>query len=376
MTRSVAFLYLGGPHQVFHAAPAAAELARGHPDVTVANFVAGERSAELVRRVYAAYDAPAPDIRPFDTPWWGELAATVSGRASARKLPTLFDHRRVLAGFDAIVTAECASTALRRMGLHDRVMVLIPHGAGDRAISVEPRMALFDQVLVAGPKNAERMVAEGVVAADRCAEVGYLKLDLMQRLREQRAPLFANGRPTVLYNPHFKRELSSLPVAREVIAAFRAQDRFNLVFAPHIRSFEDAGAAQRAAWAALAVEDRIIVDLGSDRLLDMSYAIGADIYLGDVSSQVYEFLADPRPCVFIDAHRVAWQGDPSYAFWQLGDVCAPDAVLAAVADAPAHHRHYIEAQRIAVAASFGDSHGAARRAAERILQLTKAAKAS
>lgn len=373
---SVAFLYIGGPHQVFHAAPAAAELARADPAVRVVNFAADDRSAELIRRVYAAYDAPAPDIRRFDTPWWGQLAATVSGRASARKLPALFSHRRELAGFDALVTAECSSSILRRMGLAKATMVLIPHGAGDRAISVEPRMALFDQVIVAGPKNAERMVADGVVAPHRCSEVGYLKLDLMQRLRGQREPLFANTRPTVLYNPHFKRELSSLPAARAVIEAFAAQERFNLVFAPHIRAFEDAGAAERASWAALAVDGKIIVDLGSDRLLDMSYAIGADIYLGDVSSQVYEFLAEPRPCVFIDAHGVAWRGDPSYAFWNLGDVCSPQEVLRSVADAPGRHRHYIDAQRAAVAASFGDSQGAARRAAERILQLIKPAGAS
>jgi hypothetical protein len=373
---AIAFLYIGGPHQVFHAAPAAAEIARTHPEVTVANLVAGERSAALVRQVYAAYGAPVPDIRLLATPWWGEAAAAVSGRASARKLPTLFGHRRSLARFDAIVTAECSSSILRRMGLRDKAMVLIPHGAGDRAISIEPRMALFDQVLVAGPKNAARLVAEGVVGPGRCAEVGYLKLDLMQRLRGQRAPLFANGRPTVLYNPHFMRELSSLPVARQVIEAFRRQQRFNLVFAPHIRSFENAAPGDRAAWEALAVEGQVIVDLGSDRLLDMSYAIGADIYLGDVSSQVYEFLAAPRPCVFIDAHGAAWRGDPNYAFWNLGDVCTPETVLDAVADAPARHRHYIDAQRAAVAASFGDSHGAALRAAERILQLTKAVKAS
>ncbi len=373
---AVAFLYVGGPHQVFHAAPAAAALARTHPDVRVVNYAAGGRSAELIRRVYAAYDAPAPDIRPFDPPWWGEVAATISGRASARKLPSLFSHRRELAAFDAIVTAECSSSILRRMGLADSRMVLIPHGAGDRAISVEPRMALFDEVLVAGPKNAERMIAEGVVAPDRCSEVGYLKLDLMPRLRGQREPLFANGRPTVLYNPHFKRELSSLPVAREVIAAFAAEDRFNLVFAPHIRAFEDASVAERRSWEALAVEGRIVIDLGSDRLIDMSYTIGADIYLGDVSSQVYEFLAEPRPCVFVDAHRAAWRDDPSYAFWNLGDVCSPGNVIAAVADAPARHRHYIDAQRAAVAASFGVSQGAALRAAERILGVTRTAEAS
>jgi CDP-glycerol glycerophosphotransferase (TagB/SpsB family) len=230
-------------------------------------------------------------------------------------------------------------------------------------------MRLFDHVLVAGPKNAERMVAEGVVRADQCSEVGYLKLDLMPRLRAQQAPLFGNDRPTVLYNPHFRAELSSLPAARDIVAQFRAQDRFNLVFAPHIRAFENAGARERAAWEALAVDDRILVDLGSDRLLDMSYVVAADIYLGDVSSQVYEFLAAPRPCVFVDAHGVAWQGDPSYAFWSLGDVCRPAEVMATLAVAAERHATYVERQRAAVAASFGQSDGAARRAAEHILGL-------
>lgn len=364
---AIAFLYIGGPHQVFHAAPAAAELAR--MGERVLNFVAGDRSAALVERVYAAYDAPAPDIRPLKAPWWGKLAASAARRASLRKVPALFNHRRELAAFDAVVTAECSSSILRHFGLAKRRMVLIPHGAGDRAVSVEPRMALFDRVLVAGPKNAERMIGDGTVPRERCVEVGYLKLDLLQRLRQQRVPLFANDRPTVLYNPHFRRELSSLPVARQVIEAFRTQDRFNLIFAPHIRSFEDAGSAERAEWEALAVEDRLIVDLGSDRLLDMTYAIGADIYLGDVSSQVYEFLAEPRPCVFVDAHGVAWRGDPSYAFWNLGDVCTPDTVLDAVAVAAERHATYLPLQQAAVAASFGDSDGAALRAAMQIRQL-------
>lgn len=29
----------------------------------------------------------------------------------------------------------------------------------------------------------------------------------------------------------------------------------------------------------------------------MTYTPAADIYLGDVSSQSYEFLLDPRPCL-------------------------------------------------------------------------------
>ena len=64
----------------------------------------------------------------------------------------------------------------------------------------------------------------------------------------------------------------------------------------------------------------MIVDLGSERSLDMTYALVADIYAGDVSSQVYEFLATPKPCVFLNAHGLRWKDNPDFPNWDLGDV--------------------------------------------------------
>src|SRR3546814_2802606 len=103
-----------------------------------------------------------------------------------------------------------------------------------------------------------------------------------------------------------------------IIAWFAGQDRYNLVVAPHVRLFAEASDAERAAVAKLAVPGKVMIDLASDRLFDMSYTSGADIYLGDVSSQVYEFLATPRPCLFLNAHQVDWVGDPDYLFWKIG----------------------------------------------------------
>src|SRR3546814_16116783 len=83
-----------------------------------------------------------------------------------------------------------------------------------------------------------------------------------------------------------------------------------LVVAPHVRLFAEASDAERAAVAKLAVPGKVMIDLASDRLFDMSYTSGADIYLGDVSSQVYEFLATPRPCLFSNPHtsdRSVWR---------------------------------------------------------------------
>ena len=52
----------------------------------------------------------------------------------------------------------------------------------------------------------------------------------------------------------------------------------------------------------------------------MTYILAADIYLGDVSSQVYEFLLQPRPCIFLNGHGVTWKHDPYYVHWKLGQV--------------------------------------------------------
>src|SRR5690606_36439804 len=138
--------------------------------------------------------------------------------------------------------------------------------------------------------------------AERCHVVGPIKLAAMGRLNRDRQPLFRNDRPVVLYNPHFDRKLSSFAsVAYRLIEIVRADDRWNLVVAPHVRLAEQWSAERRRAWEARAVPDKIIVDLVSQRSIDMSYTLGADIYVGDVSSQVYEFLVRPRPCLFINA---------------------------------------------------------------------------
>jgi CDP-glycerol glycerophosphotransferase (TagB/SpsB family) len=52
----------------------------------------------------------------------------------------------------------------------------------------------------------------------------------------------------------------------------------------------------------------------------MTYTLASDIYIGDVSSQFYEFLVKPRPCLFANAHNVEWKDDPNYLMWHAGPV--------------------------------------------------------
>lgn len=361
-TRRIAFLYVGGVHHVLHTLPVACALSR-REGVQVTAFCADATIEALVRNVLN--DLPRAAVCVERLKGVGLLDRL--GRPSLTKLPMLWRSRGLLKAMDAIVTAECTSIALRRMGVTRPLFICQPHGAGDRAISFEPRFRRFDRVLVAGPKTARRMVESGV-EAKRVSEVGYPKAEyLAARARSLPRP-FDNDRPIILYNPHFRAALSSLNVAEEIIRAITADTDLNLIVAPHIRVFEGASTAELRRWHALSVSGRVMVDTRSPRLIDMSYVALADLYLGEVSSQVYEYLLlKPRPCLFINAHDVVWQANPDYAFWQLGDVVRPEEVVAALGAAPDRHDRYRSAQKAAVAETFGQLEGSAERAADAIL---------
>lgn len=365
--KRVAFLFVGGAHQVLHSASVAAELGC-NPRFDVTCFVAQADEREMLQQVARAWPESSLTIADLSVPLWSSLIGRLWPKFRALKLPRLLANRKRFSTFDALVLTERTSTILKMLpGCPP--LIHIPHGAGDRARGFEPRLRRFDLVIVSGEKDAHRMTSEGLVETSRIAVSGSTKLDALDRLSVGRPRLFGNDRPVVLYNPHFEAALSSWPRwGKQIIDAFAAQSDFNLIVAPHIRLFEGASVAQREAFEACAVQDRIIVDAGSVRSCDMTYTNAADIYLGDVSSQVYEFLARPRPCVFLDSTGADWKDNPNYAFWHFGEVITDvSEVLPATHRAPAAHPAFLETQEAAVSAAVGGEwRGASQRAAAAI----------
>lgn len=295
-----------------------------------------------------------------------------SAMGSSLKLPRLLWHARQLRQCAALVTAERTSSALKRLPGPCPPMIHLRHGAGDRAVGFEPRIALFDELIVAGQKDRSRTIAAGLLPAEHCHACGYIKLSTVRQLRGNAPPLFDNDRPTVLYNPHFLGRLSSWHEhGRALIDAIRDSGAFNLIVAPHVRMFAGASRNRRREWECLAVPGEVLVDLGSERSLDMTYTLAADIYLGDVSSQIYEFAAMPRPCVFVDSHHSAWRGNPDYRMWEMGEVIGePASVVAALQRAPALHAHYRDVQQHLVAEAIGDFGPDCAERAARIIRAT------
>lgn len=366
-------------HQLAHSLPIALALAaRGEHHIILA-YVRDTVRAEIVRQADPVLLAKM-ELVQLGLKRGGSqaLAGLLERIVPATKLLIYRDNLDFFRSFDAVVVSEKTTLLLKtRYGLDNLKLIHTRHGAGDRAIGFNPESAGFDLVLVAGPKIRDRLIADAGLRPEQLAMVGYSKFDLCAENRFA-DPFPAPERPVVIYNPHPSPRLSSwFRDGAKVLAAFRNQDRYNLIFAPHMMLFErkwvvtvDPPSLARVVppGPEYARERRIYIDTGSAASSDMSYTNRADIYLGDVSSQVYEFLREPRPCLFLNSHGVDWRDDPNYLHWQAGPVLdSAEGLLDQIDAAVAARNDYAAAQEALIAATFSlTERPSAERAADAI----------
>lgn len=372
----IAFLYIAEAYQCYHAAAIALALAQ-RPDVHVINLFNDIETPHHLERIRNAHGAaPLPEAQLHKS--WLTRNLQKLKRLGMWKRMVMFDNRKQLDRYDAIVAVENSVAALRPLGVQNPLMAYVPHGSGDRSRGFIKRIAAFDLVMPAGEKTARRMLAEGVITPETYTMPGYVKLETAARIAQTSTRPFNNDRPIVLYNPHKEPALESWTRFIEpMLAAFAAQDEYNLIVAPHVKYFRRRTPAVRASWEARST-DTILIDLGSDRSVDTSYCELADIYIGDVSSQLYEFLVRPKPCVFLNAHQIDWHDDPNFRNWHLGDVVDDPAILMqTVRDAISRHHLYAARQEKVAQETLGDrSPGAAQRAADAMMELLETAAAN
>ncbi|MGC4250460.1 MAG: glycosyl transferase [Sphingobium sp.] len=352
--QKICFFFNAQIHHLFHALPLALELSRD-PNFHVDIVSPSEGHLALAREIAAHHRAG--DIRFIRTGGAGLSALTWLSRSSTPpKLPSLIAACSTLRNYDAIVVAERTSLLLRHLGLRNSCFIHTCHGAGDRAVGYDPRIRNFDFVLLAGDKQRRRMLDKGLIREGHYAIVGYSKFELASA--QDSDGLFPERRPVVLYNPHFSKRLSSWDsMGIDIIEQFAADDRFNLIVAPHIRLFDNR--AQRAAMERRLTEfsrlPHIHIDLGSLACVDMRYVEAASLYIGDVSSQVYEYIRRPRPCLFLNAHGASWQDNADYRHWHYGPVLENcEYIINKAALAIASHDRYAHAQYEGIADTFGE----------------------
>jgi hypothetical protein len=297
----IAFLAIAQAHQFLHWLPTALRLAR-EPGVEVTVLGASPAGLDFIR----SYDPEGRlKLKRLKVP---SLSPDGLFTPPRRRL-TLLLNQHIIRRYPTIVTTETTSGLLKRIpGFRSR-LIHLKHGAGDREGGYNPKHRFADLTLVNGPKDKERLIARGLATAENCEVVGYAKFELA------RAPerMFPNNNPVAFYNPHFDARLSSwFRHGEALVRQMEAIPDWNFIVAPHVKL--KGGPDVRST------SPNVLIDRGSIRSIDMTYTESANVYIGDISSQVYEFLRRPRPCIFLNLDHIDWRSSENYLHWRLGTV--------------------------------------------------------
>lgn len=351
----VAFLFLGETLLIPHLWPVAEALARDG-DVRLDLWVATSLHEDLLARWSAGL---GDHVRIRRAPGFRALPGLSAGDNPPlpAKLPLLARLAPKLWRTPVAVCAEQTSLWIpRALPFHPTRFVKTSHGVGSMSARDDPRRRAAWAMCVPSERERATYLARDF-APERVVATGYVKASFRA---DRTLPRFPEQRPIILYTPHWQRHRSSWWDWGPAVARAVADDgRWNLIFAPHQRLAERASDL-RAVAAELARRRNVHVDLDGFACVDGSYTAAADLYLGDTSSQLIEFLARPRPAVFLNARGAAWRDDPDYAMWAAGDVVDdPAALLATLAAAPARHGPFAAVQAALADSALGPVDGSA-----------------
>ncbi|NIJ08609.1 hypothetical protein FHS31_002230 [Sphingomonas vulcanisoli] len=352
--KRVAFLFLGETLLIPHLWPIVEALAEQAPELAIDCWVSTSVHEQLLGR----WKEGLPNVRLRRAPGFLALPDTAEGDNPPlpAKLPMLLRLVPHLMNASVAVCAEQTSLWIPRLLPFLRTFwIKTSHGVGSMSARDDPRRRAADLLLVPSEQERRTYLDRGFDPA-RVIATGYVKAGFRQRTPAR--DLFADRKPVIVYAPHWQQHRSSWWLwGREVVAMLAAQDRFNVILAPHQRLFEkDAGAAELL----LEVADlpHVHADTRSFAMVDGSYMAAADIYLGDTSSQVIEYLAQPRPCVFLNAQGVDWRATDEHDFWKCGRVVTGIGELSEALDqARDQHSGYIATQQTYATAALGDVTG-------------------
>ena len=342
-------------HQVPHAAPFAFELSRIRPDLDVIIACSTPEERAMAAAISDLFPGHRCVFQPLSLSPVHRMIDKVRRHWSLkRKRYILEQNLDFFRSLDVLVTPERHALQLRaRYGLTHLKIIHTRHGAGDREGGFDARCAEFDFTLLPGRKYVDGLRERGFLGAH--AVVGWPKFDVVQKLKPKPDRLFDNDNPTVVYAPHFDERVSSWQtMGEQVLDLFAGLSGYNLIVAPHVVLFTRSRRHRARMPRGYDRRPNILIDRGSPSSTDMTYMRAADVYLGDASSQVYEFLIEPRPCIFLNAHGVDWEEDPHHRHFALGQVVddVASGLRPALERARSSHADYRACQEEAIAYTF------------------------
>ncbi len=314
----IAFLILDDIHHVHHLLPVALELSK-REDYECTVFLQS-RTFSLMQKISALYPGHRCQFQILPPSFFIKILYKFRSKnlSSARIIGC---NIQKFFGYDVIISPDSDTNKLiSKCKKAPKVPLFIhsKHGAGDRPRKSFASLRKISLALLPGEKQKNLYIKTGLIPAEKCVVTGYPKFDVIPT--DRKANLFSENKPIIVYNPHFEQELSSWERwGLEILEYFFQQNTYNFIFAPHTNLFHRV-INQKKFPNKYFHAPHMIIDFGSEKSVDMTYTQAADIYLGDVSSQIYEFIRIPRPCLFLNAHNIPWQNHPNYLNWHMGHV--------------------------------------------------------
>jgi hypothetical protein len=315
---NIAIIFLDEIHHVNHFISIAVELSKKE-NITVLTH---PHCQPYFFKTLALFDNNKVNVEKLPTSPFRAFTDALKKRKLPRKGFWLKKNMsQILGDYDAIIFTDYYHRYVKD-ARGDKVfpkLIKFPHGPVGRSYSYNKDLLDFDFQLLFGNYHYEQMKTLHLLSKDYVV-AGYPKIDAVKS--HSNKTFFNNQKPVVLYNPHFSPPLSSWHhLGLDILEFFYNQNEFNLIFAPHINLFHDKGGYDASSIPEkYKTAEHILIDTGSDESVNMTYILNSDIYLGDVSSQVYEFIITPRPCIFLNPTDADYKNDYNFRFWQCGDV--------------------------------------------------------
>jgi len=146
-------------------------------------------------------------------------------------------YKNFIKKFDIIITSAIGiPKILETLNLRNNFIIYTKHGLGDRKRTYDKRLLDFDCVFLPSKRLYDQFKSYHLIKKlKKYIVVEYTKFDYLEHHKTDKAlQLFNNNPPTILYNPHHQKDISSIyKNGNEIIKRITNSKKYNLIIAPH-----------------------------------------------------------------------------------------------------------------------------------------------
>jgi hypothetical protein len=309
--KRVLFLYRPGIHHLFHSLYIAIEFSKiqNEYEVSILNT-----SLDMHKIIKAEIQNQSAKIKYINR----SLLFSVLNKSYHKLIKS---NKAIIRESDVILTASWGiPRLLQKYDLRDRCVIYTRHGANIGDNEYKKGLPEYDCVFITSNKMYDQLKELSILSKLKSyIKIDYCKFDYLFKNTGIEGDLFKNDLPVILYNPHFQNHRSSLfRDGEKIIDEIVKSNKFNVILSPH--PLVNKWHFFKRIKLKFPKSDKLIIDWSSIHQVNFDYMRKADIYLGDTSSSIYEWLYFDKPMIFYNSHNVDWEDKPFFDFWHWGYV--------------------------------------------------------